>query len=92
MKKVFLFQCVLKTKLLKLDLACVHLTFYTVTFCFFMNVNFIRHWRMLSHLCRIRVLWFPLKGYIIMMKHGKKPGEALVFEVGYYPRKKQLRN
>ena len=26
----------------------------------FMNVNFIRHWRMLSHLCLIRVLWFPL--------------------------------
>ena len=27
----------------------------------FMNVNFIRHRRMLSHLCCIRVLWFPLK-------------------------------
>ena len=26
-----------------------------------MNINFIRHWRMLSYLCRIRVLWFPLK-------------------------------
>ena len=36
-----------------------------ITFCshlsLFMNVNIIRHWRMLSHLCRIMVLWFPLK-------------------------------
>ena len=38
----------------------VHITFFS-QLSLFMNVNFIRHWRMLSHLCRIRVLWFPLK-------------------------------
>ena len=40
---------------------CVHITFCTCShLSLFMNVNFIRHWKMLSHLCRIRVLWFPL--------------------------------
>ena len=49
-----------KTTIIRLS-PCVQITFWTVTFRFFMNVNFIRHRRMLSHLCRIRVLWFPLK-------------------------------
>ena len=40
---------------------CVHIKFCS-HLSLFMNVNFIRHWRLLSHLCRIRVLWFPLKG------------------------------
>ena len=39
---------------------CVHITFCS-HLSLFMNVNFIRHWWMMSHLCRIRVLWFPLK-------------------------------
>ena len=38
---------------------CVHITFCSHLFLF-MNVNFIRHWWMLSHLCRMRVLWFSL--------------------------------
>ena len=38
----------------------VHITCCTVTLPI-MNINFVRHRRMLSHLCRIRVLWFPLK-------------------------------
>ena len=49
-----------KTTIIRLS-PCVHITFWTVTFRFFMNVNFTRHRRMLTHLCRIRVLWFPLK-------------------------------
>ena len=32
-----------------------------------MNINFVRHRRMLSHLCRIRVLWFPLKQPVIAL-------------------------
>ena len=47
-----------KTTIIRLS-PCVHITFWTVTFRFLWMFNFIRHWRMLSHLCRIRVLWFP---------------------------------
>ena len=43
---------------------CVHYSAYHILhghLSLSMNVNFIRQWRMLSHLCRIRVLCFPLK-------------------------------
>ena len=61
MKQVFLFQRILKTKTTEIRLSpCVHITFCS-HFSLFTNVNFIRHRRMLLHLCPFRVLWFPLK-------------------------------
>ena len=47
------------TKLLGLSPLCIS---HFAQSPYQMNINFIRRRRMLSHLCRIRVLWFPHKG------------------------------
>ena len=59
MKKSVSISVYLENKTTKIRLSpCVHITFCS-HLSLFTNVNFIRHRRMLSHLCRIRVLWFP---------------------------------
>ena len=61
---------------------CVHITFCS-HLSLFRNVNFYSHWRMLSHLCRIRVLWFPLKYIATALTYAFRSGLELTTLMGY---------